>query len=192
MGMLYTNIACLSDIMLRQQDSGFIFGLDMQLLVDVLIQGVSIFILFAFLSFILFEPVKKLLAQRQERIKNDIEQAKKDKEASATMKAEYEERLKKVDKEVEEILSSARKKAKKRENEIIGEAQEEAARILARANQEIELEKAKVKDEMRKEIINVATAMASKLVAESIDSSKQDALIDETLKEMGEDTWLSR
>ena len=33
--------------------------------------------------------------------------------------------------------------------------------------------------------------MACKIIAESIDNSKQDALIQETLEEMGDKTWLS-
>ena len=40
-------------------------------------------------------------------------------------------------------------------------------------------------------MISIATVMAEKMVAVSIDSAKQDALIEETLKEMGEETWLS-
>ena len=44
---------------------------------------------------------------------------------------------------------------------------------------------------MKKEIVSVATAMAGKVAAASIDEAKQQELIDETLKEMGEDTWLS-
>lgn len=171
---------------------GRIFGLDSQLVADVCIQAVNIFLLFMFLSYILIEPVRKVLNNRTERIANDILSAKKDKEDAANLKSEYDIKLKEVDKEVQEIFSTARKKAQKRENEMMEEANEEAARIIARANQEIELEKAKVQDQLRQEIINVATAMAGKFVAESMDETKQNVLIEETLKEMGDDTWLSK
>ncbi len=171
---------------------GHMLDLSPQLISDVIIQGIAIFILFFFLSNVLFEPVKKVLANRTEKIKNDIESASKDKEDAAALKAEYDEKLKSVEKEKEEILSAARKKAQKREAEIVDEANAEAARIIARANQEIELEKSKVSDEMRKEIVRVATAMAAKIIEQQIDESKQDALIEDTLKEMGGSTWLSR
>jgi len=171
---------------------GHIFDLNAQLMNDIIIQGIAIFILFFFLSNVLFEPVKKVLANRTEKIKNDIESAAKDKEDAAALKAEYDEKLKSIDKEKEEILAAARKKAQKREAEIVEEANAEAARILNRANQEIELEKSKVSDEMRKEIVRVATAMAAKIIEQQIDESKQDALIEDTLKEMGGSTWLSR
>ncbi|MDO5154533.1 MAG: F0F1 ATP synthase subunit B [Eubacteriales bacterium] len=171
---------------------GHIFELSAQTVSDVLIQAVAIFVLFVFLSAVLFEPVKKVLANRTEKIKNDIESAAKDKEDAAQLKAEYDKKLKSIEKEKEEILIAARKKAQKREDEIVEEANAEAARIIARANQEIELEKSKVSDDMRKEIVRVATAMAAKIIEQQIDESKQDALIEDTLKEMGGSTWLSR
>ena len=40
-------------------------------------------------------------------------------------------------------------------------------------------------------MISIASAMASKVVAANIDTAIQNSLIDETLKEMGESTWLS-
>ena len=71
------------------------------------------------------------------------------------------------------------------------EAKAEAARIMERARTEALLEKQKLKDDVKKEIISVASMMAGKVVAASIDTSVQDKLIEETLKEMGENTWLS-
>ena len=171
---------------------GHIFDLSPQLINDVLIQAIAIFILFFFLTNVLFEPVKKVLENRKTKIKNDIESAAKDKEDAAALKAEYDEKLKSIDKEREEILAQARKKAQKREAEIVEEAQAEATRIMNRAKQEIELEKSKVSDDMRKEIVRVATAMAAKIIEQQIDESKQDALIEDTLKEMGGSTWLSK
>ena len=95
-----------------------IFELNAQLINDVIIQAIAIFILFFFLSNILFEPVKKVLQNRTEKIKNDIESAAKDKEDAAAMKAEYDEKLKSIDKEREEILAAARKKAQQRRRRL--------------------------------------------------------------------------
>ena len=46
-------------------------------------------------------------------------------------------------------------------------------------------------DDMKQEMITVAAMMAQKVVAASIDTNIQSTLVDETLKEMGESTWLS-
>lgn len=112
-------------------------------------------------------------------------------EKAELLKAEYEEKLKGVDKEVEAILSDARRKALKNQERIEGEAREEAARIIDNARKEAELEKQKAVDDVKKEIIMVSTLMANKLVAAAIDKDTQDTLIDETLREIGDETWLS-
>ena len=68
-------------------------------------------------------------------------------------------------------------------------AKEEAARMLARANAQIELERKKAADDMKKEMIQVASLMAQKVVAGSMDREIQDSLVEETLKEIGDQTW---
>ena len=166
-----------------------IFGLDAQLFADVTITLVSVFILFLLLSYLLFNPARELLAKRQAKVQADLDAAAQEKEDALQFKAEYMAKVEAADKEVDEILSEGRKKAMKREAEIITEAQEEAVRITQRANREIELEKNKMKDEVKKEMISVASMMAGKFVAESMDEKKQAQLVDEALNEIGDDTW---
>ena len=62
---------------------------------------------------------------------------------------------------------------------------------MARANAEIELEKKRALDDMKQEMIAIASMMAAKVVAANIDTTIQEALVEETLKEMGESTWQS-
>jgi F-type H+-transporting ATPase subunit b len=143
------------------------------------------------MSYFLFEPAKKVLQNRQNKIKNELDEAQTSMEQANALKAEYEEKLKDVEKEKQEILSEARKNALKNESEIIEKAKEEAARIMERAQAEAALEKQKLADEVKKEMITVASAMAGKVVAAGMNTQIQEQLIDETLKEIGDGTWLS-
>lgn len=179
-------------VLTEETSSGRIFGLDAQLLFDVLIQGFAVFLLFLFLSYVLINPVRKVLEDRQTKIQNDLASAANDRDEAAKLKVEYDEKIKNADAEAGDILAAARKKAVKNEENIIADAKEEASRIISRANQEAELEKSRVKDEVKQEIIGVATAMAGKLVETSLDDAGQAQLIDDTLKEMGDDTWLNK
>ena len=169
----------------------YIFGLDPQLIFDSLITLLAMFVLFLFLSYLLFNPARDLMQKRQETIRQEMETAAKEKADAIQFKEEYDEKLKNVDKESEEILSETRKKALKKETVIVDEAKQEANRILDRANREVELEKNKVKDEVKQEMISVAAAMAGKVIEVSLDEDKQSQLIEDTLKEMGDETWLS-
>ena len=168
-----------------------LFNLDFQLITDSVLTIIAVFVLFLFLSHFLFNPARKMLKGRSEKIASDIDQAKKDKETALALKAEYEEKTKNAEKEVEAILADARKRALENENRIVEKAKEEAAQILERARTEAELEKQKAADEMKQEIILVASEMASKFVAASMSAEVQNKLIDETLKGMGKNTWQS-
>ena len=172
------------------ETSGRLFGLDYQLLFDAAITAINVFILFLLLS-VLFNPVRNMLKKRQDKITSDRETANQSREEALAMKAEYEEKIKAANKEAELILSDARKTAVHNEQKIIDEAKEEAARIIERANKEAELEKQKAADDVKQQIVAVSAMIASKLIAKSIDESESNAIIEQTLNEMGENTWLS-
>ena len=168
-----------------------LFDLDMQLVHDTILLAIAVFFLFLAMSYLLFNPVRKMLEDRKLKIRTELDDAATDKADAAALKAQYEEKLKDIDKEAEAILSEARQKALHNEAKIVEEAKEEAARIIARANEEALLEKKRVVDEMKQEMIAVASAMAAKVISANIDVNIQNQLVDETIKEMGDSTWLS-
>ena len=101
-------------------------------------------------------------------VQADIDAARKDKEDAAALKSEYDAKIKTADKDADAILAEARKKATAREQQIVEEAKTEASRIIERAGVE-----------------------AGKVVSRSMDAGIQDSLVEETLNEMGEETWQS-
>ena len=168
-----------------------LFNLDWQLIADSCLTIIAVVVLFFAFSYFLFDPVRKMLNDRKEKIQFELDDAKENMENAQALKAEYEEKLKNVEKEAEAILSEARRKALANENAIVAQAKEEAARILDRARVEAELEKQKMADDVKREMVSIASILAGKVVSASIDTTVQDQLIDETLKEMGEGTWLN-
>lgn len=134
----------------------------------------------------LFNPAREMLKKRQDKVKNDIDSAEKSREDAAKLKEEYENRLREIHKEEDAILSAARQKALENETKIIDQAKAEAANIIERANHQAELEMKKAQDEIKKEIITVASMVAGKAVSEKLDIEIQDSLIDDTLKEIDE------
>ena len=166
-----------------------IFGLDSQLLVDTGITLIAMLVLFILLSYLLFNPARKLIQKRKDYIQGQLDEAAKVQSDAQDMKNQYDEKLARVDAEAAELLADARRKALDKEKEIVEKASTEASQIKARAEREVELEKNKVRDEMKQEMVQVAAAMAGKFVEASMDEDKQAQLIDETLKEMGDETW---
>ena len=114
-----------------------LFTLDAQFLFDAIVLALSMLVLFTLLSYLLFNPVRDLLEKRKQRVADDQETAKRERQVATAFKEEYDQKLKEVDKEAEAILTEARKRAKQNEAKIVAEAKEEAALIIARANAEI-------------------------------------------------------
>ncbi|MBO4266049.1 MAG: F0F1 ATP synthase subunit B [Lachnospiraceae bacterium] len=168
-----------------------LFDLDFQLLHDAVITAVAVFVLFLFMSYMLFKPTRELLRKRQERIEADLESARSDKDDAEALKNEYEAKMANAQKDADAVLAEARQKAVKNEEMIISQAKDEAAGIIRQAHNEAELEKRKVADEVKTQIIDVASVLAGKVVAAGIDTNIQDSLVEETLKEVGESTWQS-
>lgn len=168
-----------------------LFNLDPQLLHDAVLLAIAVFVMFLLLSYLLFNPARDFLKKREERVKNNIDSANKAKEDAQALRAEYEEKLRCINKEADEVMSAARKKALENEARIIEDAKAEAARIIERANHQTELAVKKAEDDIKKEIIAVSSLIAEKVIRENIDLSIQDSLVDDTLKEIGEKTWQS-
>ena len=168
-----------------------LFDLDFQLPADSALMIIAVFALFLVASYFLFNPVREMMKKRSDKIKDELDDAAKSQEDAAALKEEYENKLKDIDKEAEKILSDARRRALENENKIVANAKEEAAAIIERARTEAELEKQKAADDMKREMVVLASMMAGKVVKASIDTTIQESLINDTLKEIGESTWQS-
>lgn len=154
------------------------------------VQLLALFLIIAILAKLLFKPVGEFLDKRQAMIAAEVNGATNAKKDAESLKKDYQGKLVNIEAEASEILKQARTKALAREEEIINEAKKEAETIKEKAFKDIELEKERVQSEMKQEMIEVATLMASKFVAESMNADKQNALVDEMIKEMGDVQWL--
>ncbi len=168
-----------------------LFDLDMQLLHDALLTLIAVIALFFFASYFFFNPAREFLKKRQDKIKSELDEAKESLDNAKALRSEYEQKLRDIDKEAEAILSEARRKALDSEAATIAKAKAEASGIIERANTEAELEKKRVADDVKREMVSVASAIAGKVIGQNMDTEVQGKLVDDTLKEIGDSTWLS-
>ena len=166
-----------------------LFGLDFQLIADSCLMIIAIFVLFLFMSYFLWNPARKYLEARKKHIEDELKAAADSEKKAAELKEEYEAKMRAADSEAEGILADAHKRGIANEKQIVARAHEEANRIVEHASREAELEKQKVADDVKKEMVELASLIAGKVVSASIDTKVQDQLVDEALKEIGESTW---
>ena len=152
-----------------------------------IVQILNLFIQIWLFKRFLFEPVKKVMAKRQEevgRIYDDAETAKADAEASRKY---YNETIKTVRLEAEQITERAVSNARFKEQEIVRNAQAQAVKIKEKAEEDIALERKKVMDQARGEISDMAIEIASKLVERNINADDQQALIEQFMTDYEEE-----
>ena len=166
-----------------------LFNLDLQLIHDTVLLAIAVFVMFVLLSYLLFNPVRELLKKRQDKIRDDLDAAVQDKRDAAALRQDYQAKIRDIEKEAEAILSDARYRALQNEAKILEEAKEEANRIIERANGRIELERRRAADDMKREMIQIASLMAQKALSASVTAQIQNALVEDALKEIGDQTW---
>ena len=152
-----------------------------------IVQILNLFIQIWLFKRFLFEPVKKVMAKRQEevgRMYDDAETAKADAEASRKY---YNETIKTVRLEAEQITERAVSNARFKEQEIVRNAQAQAVKIKEKAEEDIALERKKVMDQARGEISDMAIEIASKLVERNISADDQQALIEQFMTDYEEE-----
>ncbi len=167
---------------------GRLFGLDAQLLFDALVMFIFIMLLYVILSKLFFKPVRAFLEKRQEGIDKAHEEALENRRKAEELKAVYEEKLKEVNKEAENLMSVSRRQALKQQEEIVAGAKSRAAAILSQAQEEALAEKLAVKDDVKHQMAEIAGLLASEFVSAD-DKFRQAMLVEEALKEMGGDAW---
>lgn len=169
---------------------GRVFGLDSQTLIQIGIQLLNAILLAAALGYLLYNPVKEFMQKRTNRIQKQMDDAEAAKARAEELIAEYKQKLSEIDREREEILEAARLRAAEERKAIIAEAKQEALEQKQRVSESIAAQKERLKEEARLYIIEAASLMAEKYIAQTIDDQIQDKLFAEALAQLEEAQWL--
>lgn len=156
---------------------------------ELIIRCVNIFLILFAAGYFLLPMADRMLNQRRIRIAEGIESAENCREAALLSREEYERRIENFEKEYEAIMHRARERAEMAEAELLKEAAGEAGEIVERAVREAALRKAKVQDEIKKDMIYISEKLAEKFIIEGMTAGKQKLWIADILNKMGEKTW---
>ena len=178
--------------LLSSMPDTYVFGLTQQTLIHIGTQLFNVALLAFILSKVLYKPVREFLQKRSNRVRDMIKQAEDGVSKADALKAEYESKLKEIDRERSEILDTARKQAVDRSKEIVSGAKNEADAIKARATKDIEKEQERAKSEMRQAILEISSVLTEKLITRTIDPETQTRLFNETLTELEEADFIRK
>lgn len=139
------------------------FGIDAKLIV---VQILNFTLLAAGLSYLLYKPVLKMLADREAKIRQGVLDAEEAAKARATADEERKEVLTKAHAEAEDINVRARAHAEEIETSIVEDARVKAAAIVAKAEATGEELRAQAKASSDAEIARLAVLAAEKVLRE--------------------------
>lgn len=162
-----------------------LFGLDYQTLFDTAFTMVNVLILYVFLKYVLFIPVRKLLEERNKRLDDQNARAAADTAEAQKLKAEYEQRILEAGREADNILGESRREMIKKEQEVLDDAKTRAADIMSAARSEASKDFEAAQSSVRDEVKDIASAMAARVTNQKVDRPVDDALLNEALKEAG-------
>ena len=164
-------------------EQGFI-SFDTWTALFILLNTVTMFLV---LKRFLFQPVLKMIKDRQDEIDQMYSEADKAKASADALQAEYQEKLAVAADTSERIVKEAMARGQSREDEIIRQANASAAAIMDKAAADIAQEKKKAINDAKDEISGMAMAIAEKVVGRELKAEDQDKLFDEFIIELGED-----
>lgn len=146
-------------------------------------------ILFFALRHFLFQPVTEFMEKRTKVIESSIEEAELKNKESDKLKAEYEEKIKAIKNERNQIVVEATRKAELRSEEILTAADQEAKNILEKARVEIAREKQKMMNELKGEISTLALLAAGKVIEKDLNPQMHQQMIQQFIDKAGEQKW---
>ena len=135
----------------------------------------------------LFDPVMKIIRDRQEEIDGMYTKAGQAKEQAALLRSEYEDKLNAAKDEAERLVKDAVVRGQNRQEEILRQANAEAAAIREKAAADIAQEKKKAMNDAKDEISVIALSIAGKVVGRELQAADQSKLVDAFIDELGED-----
>ena len=153
---------------------------------QILISLANLLLLFLLLKKFLYKPVMKMLDERRAQIEKDYSDAAEAKQSAETKDAELTERLAGAKAEAESIVKEAADIAKARGDKIVEEARATADGIIRQAEEDAELERKRVGETIKEQIVDVSTALAEKMLEREVNADDHKALIDDFIDKIGE------
>jgi len=132
--------------------------------IDLAIHLVNIGILYVLLRVLVWKPVTKFMAARQDRIQAEMDQARQLQAEAEQVKANYDTHMVEVQAACDQMLSDGRKQALTSGQKFIDEAKTEASNILSQARADAELEKRRAMDDAKGELADLAVEMAARVL----------------------------
>jgi len=147
----------------------------------LLAQIIGFAVLLVIMRMVAYKPILGMMDQRSQRIREGLEAAEKMKEQAAQADVTVQKRLEEARQEGQGFIGQAQQIANRIQEEARQQAQAEGESLLARARNEIALERDEAISQIRREFADLTIAAAEKVIGQSLDKKSHERLIEEVL-----------
>jgi len=145
----------------------------------ILAQIINFLILVIILRAVAYKPVARLLQQRTDKIRGEMEKAAADRKAAEQTLADYKSQLADAHKKAQDIVEKANLTARQEHDAAVAETRREIERMKLSAQAEIENERNRAFAEMKSQIVSLSLAAANKVVSKNVDTKENDKLVND-------------
>lgn len=144
---------------------------------EIVAEVISFLILFFILRALVWNKILKLLDDRRKRIADEFNNIENTKLEFANLKADYENKLSKIEDTAKTAIKEALKEAGVMAESVRKQAYVDADKIIENAKNQIALELHQAKTELRDQIINLAITASEKIVKEKMNDEYDKKLV---------------
>ncbi len=145
----------------------------------VVAQILNFILLILFLNGLMIKPLMQGLENRRLRIEESLENARKADERLGNVERDYQARLVEANAEAQKVRADTLQGAQAELDRLRKDAQADAERIKAQARIDALAERNQMLGELRTQVAALAMAAANKVVGDSLDAQRQQALIND-------------
>lgn len=142
----------------------------------------SVFVWFT-MKFV-WPPILKVMKEREQRIADGLAAAERGQQALELAQLKADEYLQEAKQQAAEIIEHANKRASQMSEESKQQIRIENERLLAIARADIQQEWQTAQQKLRTEVANLVITTTEKILAQSLDSVAQHALVKQSLEEI--------
>ncbi len=131
------------------------------------------------------KTLAKVLDGRAERIRNELDEARELREEAQGVLAELQRKRREAEEEAAQIVAAAKREAESIRKDAAQKSAEYVERRTASAEQKIAQAESDAIAAVRNRAIEIATAAARRVIADTVGPEKQQQIIDDSLKTIG-------
>lgn len=164
-----------------EEDTGSLIDVVPGLMVWTL---VTFLIVFFVLRRVAFGRIQGLIEQRRDRIREALDEADKARAEARELRDVVEAEREAAKVERESILDEARRLAQAQADQARAKADEDLKRLLEENQRAIEAENKKLREQIRRDVVELTLLASEKVTGKVLDSEDQRRLVDETIREV--------